>query len=201
MGAKGGEEEKETKYEWRKMVVAAGPWSVGLTVLLSQLANLKQKLRTSLMAQMVKNLPVMQETWVRSLGQEDPLEKRMATHSSILAQRNKQSTLRCLKMWQAWFLLTQYSSLATHSFSSLRESQFCAGKSHLATWPAVVTVPTPGMRSFILCHSLHLQCWLLWERSSLSIQQRECSKKSLMFTRVFNLHNKPMRLLLSPLYR
>ena len=36
-------------------------------------------------AQMVKNLPAMQETWVRSLGQEDPLDKGMATHSSILA--------------------------------------------------------------------------------------------------------------------
>ena len=34
---------------------------------------------------MVKNLPAMQETWVRSLGLEDPLEKGMATHSSILA--------------------------------------------------------------------------------------------------------------------
>ena len=33
----------------------------------------------------VKNLPAMWETWVRSLGQEDPLEKGMATHSSILA--------------------------------------------------------------------------------------------------------------------
>ena len=39
------------------------------------------------MAQMVKNLPEMQETWVQSLGQEDPLEKGMATHSSILAWR------------------------------------------------------------------------------------------------------------------
>ena len=39
------------------------------------------------MAQMIKNLPAMQETWVRSLGQEDPLEKRMAMHSSILAWR------------------------------------------------------------------------------------------------------------------
>ena len=37
------------------------------------------------MAQTVKNLPAMQETWVRSLGWEDPLEKGMATHSSILA--------------------------------------------------------------------------------------------------------------------
>ena len=39
------------------------------------------------MAQTVKNPPAMQETWVQSLGQEDPLEKRMATHSSILARR------------------------------------------------------------------------------------------------------------------
>ena len=40
---------------------------------------------TSLVAQMVKRLPTVQETWVRSLGQEDPLEKEMATHSSTLA--------------------------------------------------------------------------------------------------------------------
>ena len=39
------------------------------------------------MAQMVKNLPAMQETQVQSLGQEDSLEKGMATHSSILAWR------------------------------------------------------------------------------------------------------------------
>ena len=40
-----------------------------------------------LLAQMVKNPPAMQETWVRSLGQEDPLEEGMATHSSVLACR------------------------------------------------------------------------------------------------------------------
>ena len=40
------------------------------------------------MAQTVKRLPTMQETHVRSLGREDPLEKEMATHSSILAWRN-----------------------------------------------------------------------------------------------------------------
>ena len=39
------------------------------------------------MVQRVKNQPAMQETCVRSLGQEDPLEKRMATHSSVLAWR------------------------------------------------------------------------------------------------------------------
>ena len=39
------------------------------------------------MAQLVKNPPAIQETWVRSLGWEDPLEEGMATHSGILAQR------------------------------------------------------------------------------------------------------------------
>ena len=42
---------------------------------------------TSLVAQVVKNLPAVQETWVRSLGQDDLLEKGMSTHSSILAWR------------------------------------------------------------------------------------------------------------------
>ena len=41
----------------------------------------------SLVPQLVKNPPAMQETWVRSLGWEDPLEKGKATHSSILAWR------------------------------------------------------------------------------------------------------------------
>ena len=41
----------------------------------------------SLVAQLVKNLPTMQENWVQSLGWEDPLEKEMATHSSTLAWR------------------------------------------------------------------------------------------------------------------
>ena len=45
----------------------------------------------SLVAQMEKNPPAVQETWVQSLGWEDPLEKRMATHSSIFAWRNSWS--------------------------------------------------------------------------------------------------------------
>ena len=49
---------------------------VGLVVIVSN---------SSLVAQMVKRLPTVQETQVQSLGQEDPLEKEMATHSSILA--------------------------------------------------------------------------------------------------------------------
>ena len=45
----------------------------------------------SLVAQMVKNLPARQETWIQSLDQGDPLEKRMAMHSSILAWRIPQT--------------------------------------------------------------------------------------------------------------
>ena len=48
---------------------------------------LNNNLRASLVAQMVKNPLAMQETWVQSLGQGDPLEKGMETHSSILAGR------------------------------------------------------------------------------------------------------------------
>ena len=46
---------------------------------------MKAIIGASIVAQMVKNLPVMQETQVRSLGQEDPLEKEMTTHSSTFA--------------------------------------------------------------------------------------------------------------------
>ena len=51
-------------------------------------------------AQMVKYLPVMQETWVRSLSQEDPLEKEMATHSSILAGESRGQ--RSLVDYSSW---------------------------------------------------------------------------------------------------
>ena len=47
--------------------------------------------RASLVAQLVKNPPAMQETWVQSLGWEDPLEKETATYSSILAVESTES--------------------------------------------------------------------------------------------------------------
>ena len=49
--------------------------------------NISKNLMDFPIAQMVKNLPAMQEIWVRSLGWEDPLEKEMATPSNILAWR------------------------------------------------------------------------------------------------------------------
>ena len=53
----------------------------------------------SLVAQSVKSLPAMQETWVQSLGWEDPLEKEMATHSSILACRIPWASLVGYSPW------------------------------------------------------------------------------------------------------
>ena len=50
----------------------------------------------SLVAQLVKNLPAMQETWVRFLGQEDPLEKEMVTHSSTLAWTEEPGRLQSM---------------------------------------------------------------------------------------------------------
>ena len=55
---------------------------------LKQLLSLpKENDQASFVAQMVMNMPTMQETWVRSQSQEDPWEKGMATHSSILVWR------------------------------------------------------------------------------------------------------------------
>ena len=51
--------------------------------LVSLIHSFNKHLSNILVAQMVKNLPTMQATWVRSLGWEDPLEKGMATHSTI----------------------------------------------------------------------------------------------------------------------
>ena len=57
----------------------------------------------SLVAQLLKNLPAMQETWVRTLGWEDPLEKGMATRSSVLADAgNWRATISGITKSQAW---------------------------------------------------------------------------------------------------
>ena len=61
------------------------PGPAARTGLPSAFSSSGAQLRHMLVAQMVKCLPAMQETWVLSLGWEDPLEKEMATHSSTLA--------------------------------------------------------------------------------------------------------------------
>ena len=68
---------------------------------------------------MVKNPPAMQETWVQSLGREDPLEKGMATHSSILAWRIPQRSLVGYSPWGCKEL-DMTESLTTLSFTSFK---------------------------------------------------------------------------------
>ena len=64
-----------------------GPLPSGPAELPAKRNTTLQTTGVSSIAQMVRNLPAMQETRIRSLGQEDPLEKGMATHASILAWR------------------------------------------------------------------------------------------------------------------
>ena len=79
---------------WSKRFLELLQKSLQLTVIITVLSQDNEttlvtcylaKARASLVAQMVKNLPAIQETQVQSLGWEDPLEKEMATHYSILA--------------------------------------------------------------------------------------------------------------------
>jgi len=67
------------EFHGQKSLVGYSPWGHKEPDTTKQL--------TTLLAQTVKNLPAMRETWVRSLGWEDPLEEGMATHSSILVWR------------------------------------------------------------------------------------------------------------------
>ena len=62
-----------------------------LLILIRRLIRKGTSPRASLEAQTIKDLPARWETWVQSLGQEDPLEKGMATHSSVLAWRTPQT--------------------------------------------------------------------------------------------------------------
>ena len=113
------------------------------------MASLTQ--RSSLIAESVKNMPAMQETWVQFLGQEDPLEKEMSTHSHILAWRipwteetgrlqsiGSQRVRHSLATKQQFYLLfvalpwqccrnflDQFSSTAEHLDSSLPPAYFC----------------------------------------------------------------------------
>ena len=90
--------------------------------------------RASLVGQLVKNPPAMQESWVRSLGWEDPLEKEMATHSSTLA----------------WRIPWTEERDRLQSMDSQRVAHECANKFHFhllagtATWSRLILcIPIP----------------------------------------------------------
>ena len=86
----------------------------------------KHSSSSSPVAQKVKNLPAVRETWVQSLGREDPLEKEMATHSNPL-----QLQCSCLEnsmdrgAWQATVPGVTESDTTEHSTPSLKEAQIC----------------------------------------------------------------------------
>ena len=69
----------------------------------------------SLVAQFVKNLPAVQETWLWSLGWEDPLEKGKATHSSILPWRNPWTveSMELQRVGHVWATFTHFTFLLT----------------------------------------------------------------------------------------
>ena len=108
--------------------------------------TMSNNLRASLVAQRLKRLPAMWEMWVQSLGREDPLEKEMATHSSILAWRipwmeepgGLQSTgsQRVGHDWATSLTHSQGCTTITtiwkHQFSGAQPSLW--SNSHIHTW-------------------------------------------------------------------
>ena len=84
--------------------------------------------RASLVAQSVKNLPVMQKIWVRFLGWEDPLEKEMATHSSILAWRIPMDR----GAWQAIQSMGSQESDATQRLNHHHATPLTTGLKHVS---------------------------------------------------------------------
>jgi len=91
--------------------------------------NIAQVLGTSLIAQLVKNPPALWETWVWSLGWEDPLEKGKGTHSSILAWRTPWTVLsmgsqRVRHSWVTFTHLKFYYSLCSWDYIPLFISPF-----------------------------------------------------------------------------
>ena len=100
-----------------------------------------------MVAQMIKNLPVLQETWVRSLGQEDLLEKVMATHSTILAWRipwtEESSGLQSHGVAKSWTQLSNFTF--TFHFNVLEKEM--ATHSSVLAWRITGMVELGGLPS------------------------------------------------------
>ena len=105
----------------------------------------------SFVAQKVKHLPAKQETQVRSLGQEDPLEKEMVIHSSILAMKIpwtvKSGWLQSLGL-QSW---TQLSDFHFHGKTLLLYTKTCFSSSGCITIPPVPNLASSNNK-LLLCH-------------------------------------------------
>ena len=125
----------------------------------------------SLVIQMVKNLPAIQETWVLSLGQEDPLEKVMVTHSSILAWRipwieepDKLQSMRLQRAGHDWVTntFTFFTFRGSTQIQSSLKWDRILGLHHNSAnlWLGTMSASL----SFYLSHifSFYSQCWILF---------------------------------------
>ena len=119
--------------------------------------------RASSVAQQVKNLPAMQETWVQSLGWEDPLEKGKATHSSILAWRipwtiqsmgsQRVGHDRVTFTFRSWILLFKYPlsllfSFFNHNWKKITATSPCLPGTKIC-WGLI--------RNYLVVHSFSLE--------------------------------------------
>ena len=137
---------------------------------------------TSLVAQMVKHLPIMRETQVQSLGREDPLEKETATHSSTLAwktpgteQRGRlhfssvQLLCRVQLFVTPWTTVHQASLSITNSqsLSKLMSIELVMPSSHLILCHPLLLLPSvfPNIRGFSNESALHIRWPKYWSCS------------------------------------
>ena len=105
--------------------------------------------QASLVAQMVKSLPAMQETWIPSLGQEGPLEKEMATHSSILTWKKS----------HGWRSLAGYTPLGGKESDMTEQlthicTRHCATDMHPSTSPQLIISLSNVSQCLINCSGL-----------------------------------------------
>ena len=108
----------------------------------------------SLVAQTIKNPPSMQETWVRSLGWEDPLEKRIATHSSILAWRipwtEQPSRLQSMELTKSQTWLSDFHF--QYKEAGEKTSQRDPEKASFLTLSLLYLLHFGNIWSFLCCH-------------------------------------------------
>ena len=129
------------------------------------------------MAQRLKRLPGMQETWVRSLGREDPLEKEMATHSSTLAWRipwteepgGLQST-GSQRVGHDWTTSLTHSLMHLYSvplnlcfsiWKHMQKQKITKMLVHLGYIDLVPCDTVTQLRTIIFCHTTHTTCGIL----------------------------------------
>ena len=115
----------------------------------------------SLVAQLVKNLPVMQETWVQSLGWEDPLEKGKATHSRILAWRIPWTIVNGVSKSQTW--LSNCHIHPTHCVSNRAYCLNCPIVTYHHSINLVSAYSIPWVLIAVLVYNWISACYILPE--------------------------------------